>query len=318
MEATHPFPSASAGQNPPWWRIGRASIGFLLDIMGMGRGSGDVIDPLILSVVLEANVAPINQDLELSARYATLEDVVPEALRRPVTINALAASLQLPYETVRRRCARMTESGALVSTPRGVYVPGLSINNPFYLITATARYERLKAFYFELKALGAMESATLRPNDVPSYRAAPIRAANRLVSEYVLRVVETVMRGVGDPLSGLILMEMGRANAAHLDAIDLQVEGPIPDSRRKPVSMLELSRRVGLPAETVRRHVKTLEAEGLCRAVKGGRLAAVEKLMRGDPERGGGLAENLQNLQRLFAKCATLGIIAHWETEAAG
>src|SRR5512140_1199239 len=29
MEATHPFPAAAAGQTPPWWRIGRASIGFL-------------------------------------------------------------------------------------------------------------------------------------------------------------------------------------------------------------------------------------------------------------------------------------------------
>ncbi|MDB5475409.1 MAG: hypothetical protein JWP49_920 [Phenylobacterium sp.] len=316
MEASHPFPSASAGQNPPWWRVGRASIGFLLDIMTLGRGTGDVIDPLILSVVLEANLAPINQDPELSARYATLESMPPEALRRPVTINALAASIQLPYETVRRRCARLIESGALVSTPRGVCVPGLALNSPFYLVTATARYERLKAFYFELKALGALESAALRPNDVPSYPSAPIRVANRLVSEYVLRVVETVMREVGDPISGLILMEMGRANAAQLDAIDLQVEGPIPDHRRVPISMLALSRHVGLPAETVRRHVKKLEAEGLCRVVKRGRLAAVEKLMREAPEAGGGLAENFQNLQRLFARCASLGILAHWEAEA--
>jgi hypothetical protein len=317
MEASHPFPADSAGQNPPWWRIGRASIGFLLDIMNMGRGTGDVIDPLILSVVLEANVAPINQDPELAARYATLDDPPPEELRRPVSINAVAASLMLPYETVRRRCGRLAESGALLVTPRGVYVPGEAVNNPFYLLTATARYERLKAFYFELKALGAMESQTLRPNDVPSYASAPIRAANRLISEYLLRVVESVMRAVGDPLSGLVLLEMGRANAAGLDPIDLQVEGPIPDSRRTPVSVLEVSRRVGLPAETVRRHVASLEAEGLCRRVKGGRLAAVEKLMRGQPETGGGLAENLQNLQRLFARSAQLGLIAYWEAEAA-
>lgn len=316
MEASHPFPAAGVGQNPPWWRIGRASIGFLLDIMGMARGPTDIVDPLILSVVLQANIAPISQDLELSARYATLDDTPPDDLRRPVSINAVAASLQLPYETVRRRCARFIEAGALIATRRGLVLPGEMVNNPFYLATATARYERLRAFYFELRALGVFETAP-RPNDVPTYRAAPIRAANRLISDYVLRVVETVMRGVGDPMSGLILLEMGRANAASLDPIDLQVEGPIPDSRRAPISMLELSRRVGLPAETVRRHVNKLEAGGFCRAVKGGRLASVEKLMRGDPESGGGLAENLQNLQRLFARSATLGIIAHWEAEAA-
>ena len=316
MEATHPFPAATAGQNPPWWRIGRASIGFLLDTMGAGRGTGDVIAPLILSVVLEANMAPVTQDPVLSARYGTLDEGMPDELRRPVSINAVAGSLQLPYETVRRRVGQLAENGALTITPRGLVVPGALINNPFYLLTAVARYERLKAFYFELKGLGAMESAALRPNDVPTYPSAPVRAANRLVSEYVLRVVETVMRGVGDPVSGLLLLEMGRANAARLDAIDLQVEGPIPDSRRAPISMLALSKRAGLPAETVRRHVKKLEADGFCRNVRGGKLAAVEQLMRGDPERGGGLAENLQNLQRLFAKCASMGVIAYWEAEA--
>jgi len=316
MEASHPFPAASVGQNPPWWRIGRASIGFLLDVIGMGRGPGDIVDPLILSVVLEANIAPLSQDLELAARYGTLADIPPDELRRPVSINAVAASLQLPYETVRRRCAKFIEAGALIATPRGIVAPGHMVNNPFYLATATARYERLRAFYFELRALGVFDAAA-RPNDVPTYAAAPIRAANRLISEYVLRVIEAVMRGVGDPLSGLILLEMGRANSASLDPIDLQVEGPIPDTRRTPISMLELSRRVGLPAETVRRHVNRLQAGGFCRAVKGGRLASVEKLMRGDPETGGGLAENLQNLQRLFARSAALGIIAYWETEAA-
>jgi AraC-like DNA-binding protein len=316
MEASHPFPAVAAGQNPPWWRIGRASIGFVLDILGMGRGPGDIVDPLILAVVLEANIAPVSQDLELAARYGTLADIPPEDLRRPVSINAVAGSLQLPYETVRRRCARFIETGALIATPRGVVAPGHMVNSPFFLVIATARYERLKAFYFELRALGAFDAAP-RPNDVPTYASAPIRAANRLISEYVLRVVESVMRGVGDPLSGLILLEMGRANAASPDPIDLQVEGPIPDSRRTPISMLELSRRVGLPAETVRRHVNKLQDGGFCRAVKGGRLASVEKLMRGDPEGGGGLAENLQNLQRLFARCASLGIIAHWESEAA-
>jgi AraC-like DNA-binding protein len=317
MEASHPFPSASAGHNAPWWRIGRASIGFVLDLMALGRGNTNVIDQLILAAVLEANVAPINQDHELSVRYATLEEVPPEALRRPVTINALAASIQLPYETIRRRCGRHLETGALAATPRGVFVPNTALDSPPYRAAAMVRYDRLKAFYFELKALGAMDAPALRPNDVPSYRSAPIRAANRAIGEYLLRVVETVMRSVGDPLSGLILLEMGRANAASLDPIDLQVEGPIPDSRRTPISMLELSRRVGLPPETVRRHVKALEADGLCRAVKGGRLAAVERLMRGAPEQGGRLAENLHNLQRLFAKCAAVGVLAHWEIEAA-
>jgi DNA-binding MarR family transcriptional regulator len=124
------------------------------------------------------------------------------------------------------------------------------------------------------------------------------------------------MRVVGDPLSGLILLEMGRANAEHLDAIDRQVEGPIPDERRTPISALELARRCGFPAETVRRHVQKLEEGGFCRRVRGGRLAAVERFRQRTAE-GAGLAENLSNLLRLFQKCAVLGVLAHWEAEAA-
>lgn len=317
MEASHPFAAPPAAPAPQWWRLGRATIGFLLDILSMGRGTGDVIDPLIVSVVIEANVAPINQDPELSVRYATLEAVPPEELRRPVSINAVAASLMLPYETVRRRVARMIETGAIVATPKGVVVPAMMVDNPFYLITATARYERMKRFYFELKALGFLDGVLPLPNDVPAYASPPIRAANRAISEYVLRLIEAVMRHVGDPVSGLIVLELGRANSENLTEFDKQIEGPIPDERRTPVSMLELSRRVGLPAETVRRHVKKLIAGGFVRSGKGGCYAAVERLATPNAN-GNGLADNLSNLQRMFARCAAQGVIAHWEKEAAG
>ena len=294
------------------------TIGFLMDIIALGRGPTDMMDALILTVVVEANVAPVSADLELSVRYATYDNPPPEDLRRPVSVNAISGSLMLPYETVRRRIARMVEAGAMVSTPRGVYVPTAVVNNPDYLAAATARYERLRRLYFEMKALGLLDAGLERPNDVPGYDAPPIRAANRAISEYFLRMIEAVMRGVGDPLRGVIILEMGRANAESLDAVDLQTEGPIPDDRRKPVSMLELSRRIGLPAETVRRQVKKLIELGMCRAVKGGCLAATERLGFTNDRGFNALAENLKNLQRLFARCATLGIVAHWEKEAAG
>jgi len=289
-------------------------MAFLLDVFGTSRGPGDVIDPLILAAVFEANLAPINQDLALSRRYATLDAPPPEDLRRPVSVNAVAASLRLPYETVRRRVARLAESGALVMTRGGVHVPSESINNPFLLAMATARYLRAKAFYFEMKGLAALDGLNPAPPDAPVHEAPPIRAANRVVAEYVLRVADAVIRRIGDPLSGLILMEMASANARRLDPIDLLVEGPLPDERRAPISVLELSRRCGLPAETVRRHVKKLEAAGFSRKVKGGQLAALEQLGR-NQDGAHGLSDNLQNVQRLFARCAALGVVAYWEAE---
>lgn len=314
MEPSHPFPAPSSTLHPQWWRIARSSMGFVLDTFGSGRGPGNVIDPLIMVMVFEANLAPINQDPELSRRYAALDSAPPDDLRRPVSINAVAASLRLPYETVRRRTARLVETGALVSTRTGVYVPSETFENPFILAAATARYRRTKAFYFDLKGMGALDGLNPNPPGAPVHEAPPIRAANRIIAEYVLRVIDAIMRRIGDPVSGLILLELASANAEHLDPIERLVEGPIPDERRTPVSVLELSRRVGLPAETVRRHVKKMETAGFCRPVKGGKLAALEQLGR-NPDGVNSLADNLQNVQRLFGRCAALGIVARWEGE---
>jgi DNA-binding Lrp family transcriptional regulator len=311
-DTNSPRPPPAA--QPPWWRIGRASLGFILDNFAIGRGTGDILDPMILAVILEANVAPINQDAELSRRYATLDAPPPDALRRPVSVNAVAASLRLPYETVRRRIAKLAATGACVAGPRGVIVPASAVQTPAYVAAATYRYERLKAFYRELMALGALEAGALQAPDAPTYAAPPIRAANRAVSEYLLRVIEAIMRRLGDPLTGLVLLEMARANAEHLPAAASEIEAPMPDEARRPVSALELSRRLGLPPETVRRHVRRLEAEDFCRRTRGGRLAALEQLGRG-PGGVHGLADNLQNVQRLFARCAALGIVGYWEAQ---
>jgi DNA-binding Lrp family transcriptional regulator len=273
------------------------------------------MSPLIMSVILDANFGPIHNDPQLSRLYACLEDVPPDDLRRPVSINAVAASLRLPYETVRRRVGRLARAGACVITPRGVLVPPRVIDNPAHMAAAIARYERLKAFYFELKALNVLEGIAPRPPEGLTHARPPVRAANRLISEYTLRVMDAIMRRLGDPLTGLILLEMGRANAEHLTPEQQAQEIPMSDAERKPIPTLTLAKRLGLPPETVRRHVRALEERGFCRQVRGGRLAAVEQLVR---EGGGhGLAENLQNIQRLFTRCATLGVTGFWEDEAA-
>jgi hypothetical protein len=122
------------------------------------------------------------------------------------------------------------------------------------------------------------------------------------------------MRRIGDPLTGLILLEMARINAEHLSSDETVIEGPVPDIVRNPIRTLALAKRVGLPSETVRRHVARLEKIGFCRRTDAGWLAALEQLGQGD-DGGHGLAENLQNVQRLFGKLAGLGVVAHWEAE---
>lgn len=315
MDAPRPAPALPAPAAAlPWWRIGRASLGFTLDLIAMGRAGGaDILDPLILTLVLDVNVSGISQDPELQRRYAGIGDAPPDDIRRPVSISAVAASLRLPYETVRRRILRLAERDLCEITRDGVMVPSGAVNSPAYLWLATARYERLKRFYLDIKALGALGPLPA-PADPRPLPAAPVRLANRVISEYFLRFIDSVMRGLGDPLTGFLMLEVARANAEHLGPAEMARDGPIPDELRRPVRAHALARRVGLPSETVRRHLAKLDELGFCRKVDGGILAAIEQM--DDRIEDGGLAENLINVNRLFGRLANLGVVAFWEAEA--
>lgn len=315
MEAPRSAQVVPAHAPLPRWRIGRASLTFLLDLIAMGRaGGGDIVDSLIMILVLDVNISAVSQDPALQRRYAGIADVAPDELRRPISISATAASLRLPYETVRRRVARLAERGVCEVTRDGLMIPSAAVNSPAYLWLLTGRYERLKRFYDELKALGAL-GALPPPTDPTPFAAAPVRLANRVISEYFLRFSDAVMRGLGDPVSGLLLLEMARANAEHLTPAEMAHDGPIADEVRRPIRAHALARRAGLPSETVRRHLAKLERDGFFRKVDGGLMADLEQVAARTAA-GGGLAENQMNVNRLFGRLASLGVIAFWEAEA--
>lgn len=66
---------------------------------------------VVYLAILQANLAPVMEDAALSAKYAGLDTVVPEDLRRPISVHALAGSLHMPYETTRRCVGRLIDKG---------------------------------------------------------------------------------------------------------------------------------------------------------------------------------------------------------------
>ncbi|MDO9338641.1 MAG: hypothetical protein EON95_17555 [Caulobacteraceae bacterium] len=66
---------------------------------------------VVYIAILQANLAPLTEDPALAARYAGLDAVMPEDLRRPISVHALAGSLHMPYETTRRCVGRLIEKG---------------------------------------------------------------------------------------------------------------------------------------------------------------------------------------------------------------
>src|SRR5262245_42066104 len=93
------------------WRALRLSLIFVLDLIEIGRGGGEAVDPLILGVISQASITPVTLDPRLELAYATVERPPPDDIRRPVSVSAVARSLRLPFETVRRRVALLVEHG---------------------------------------------------------------------------------------------------------------------------------------------------------------------------------------------------------------
>jgi DNA-binding Lrp family transcriptional regulator len=295
------------------------SLGFLLDTIGLSRGGRDIVDAALLAATVQANVAPINQEPTLQLAYAALDAVAPDELRRPVSINAIAEMLGLPFETVRRRVARLARRGACVITPRGVLVPEAALATPEYEALVLARYQRLQRFYFDLTAAGALlplprSTEAPQPGAWSSVGGPPVRAADRLLGDYVMRLIESIMRRMGNPLTGLVFLDMVRANTEHLTLSEPEATIPVADSERRPVPIARLAQRLDIPTETVRRRAMFLEREGFCRRTRDGFAVLSTGLTRF------GLvsliSENAANLQGLFARLDRLGVLAVWNGQA--
>jgi DNA-binding Lrp family transcriptional regulator len=278
-------------------------------MVAIGRGERDVLDTLLFGAILGANLANLNQDAELARTYASITEAPPDDLRRPVSINAVAQSLRLPFETARRRIRRMEREGVVIVGPRGVIVPGAVLAAPGIIARAVARHERLRQFYGTLRGLGALPAPF--PGPPPEPAAAPIRVTNRALAEYLLRTIDGVMGVTGDPISTLVLLQMVLDNAIHLPAGLLAAWARDPAAHARPIRMSGLARRLRLPGESVRRHVLRLEAAGLCVRSSGGFCATAPASAR--PMIDQIVEANLANVQRLFTRLRRLGVLVPWD-----
>lgn len=318
MDDSPPSESAPAPIRPLDWASARLLVEFVLDIADLARDENSLLDNLIVTLVVEANVAPVNGDPALQRRYGGLDSPPPDELRRPVSVSAVASSLGMPFETVRRRIARLAEAGACQIGPKGVLVPAAQLSSPDYARRAVARYERTRRLYHDLKAVGAFATAEARrprPEPVIPADDAPVRLCNRLLSEYYLRLIELMMRRLGDPVAAIVVLGLARANLASLSREARAAQAILPETARKPVRRSTLAKQLGLPGETVRRRLMELEELGYCHSVRGGVMISIENVL--SPQSMGRMQENQGNLVRFFARLRRAGLLDLWDAEAA-
>jgi DNA-binding Lrp family transcriptional regulator len=299
-----------APQEPLVWETTRASLAYIRDTAQISRGDGDLLDPLIFTAVLDANMAPVNRDPELQVIYGG-DIAAPDELRRPVSINAVAQSLSLPFETVRRRVGGLARAGLCVLEPRGVIVPRAAVSSPAYNMIQRARYDRARRFYQVLKTAGALPGDSAANAQTPT--AGPlVRAADRALSSYMLRACNDLIALTSDVLRTLILVELTLDNIGELATVDLPRWAADPAGLARPVRVAALAQQLRVAPETTRRHVLALEGTGFADRVGPGFIAVAPPAIW--PELVRLVEVNLANVQRLFAALRSLDVLAAWDT----
>jgi DNA-binding Lrp family transcriptional regulator len=287
---------------PVAWQAACLSLHFVLDVATISRGGGDLLDPLLVTTIVDANQGALHADLELQRRYGDHDSALPDDLRRPVSMHALSVSLRLPYETVRRRVRRLADLGVCRVGPNGAMVPQAVVTSPVYLAVQDLRVARLAQFEADLAAAGVLAPARSALDE----GAAAVRAADRALGRYMLRTCEELIAFSGSAMAGFLLLGLCAANLPRPAAGG--AAAPWPGSfaeLARPAAASDLARRLHMPGETVRRNLFTLAESGFAQRIRRGWIASAPASAQG---RIGRLAaDNQIALRALFARLEALG-----------
>ncbi len=137
-------------------RIGRSTNSFHLRTAELLADAvdGDLVRGIIFLGIIQANVQTLNSDLDLSLRYAGVETIPPDALRRPISVYALAQSLDLPYETTRRYVQKLIEDGRCAREASGIVAPSQVLAQPAMIAALERNHANLGAFVESLLSDG--------------------------------------------------------------------------------------------------------------------------------------------------------------------
>lgn len=262
-------------------RIQRAKVAWLcvrlqLAYIGITRGllDGDLVSSLLLPAISDANVGHLDADPDISRRHQALDAAYPDALRRPANALSIAQFLDIPRETARAKLAGMVAAGVLHRTGAGYVVPTSTLISEWFLPAVPRYLDSLNDF---VVGLGLIRAFGLRPGSRLAHPVWPVAwAAMRLSTSHVLRetayareltpgmsltasyVLLTVCQCAGGQLR---LPSQMPARGGALAALG-PTFGPVRGSA--------VAARLGLPEETVRRHLKQLVVAGFLCRVPGG------------------------------------------------
>ena len=90
--------------------------------------SRDIVTDLTILAITRINVRRVTASPEpVAETYEGVAGVPADSLRIPASVYAVAKSLGLPYENIRRRVKKLLDAGVCVSADGGLVVPGATV-----------------------------------------------------------------------------------------------------------------------------------------------------------------------------------------------
>ncbi len=134
----------------------RLAIGAILRAVGVVNReySGDITAALVFACVVEANVGHLATSPDATAQLAAVARLPPDEMRRPVTGVALAATLGIPNETVRRKIKGLIDQGLLVRVDGGLIVPTEVMASDRMTRLTRASFLNLRRLFIQLRRIG--------------------------------------------------------------------------------------------------------------------------------------------------------------------
>ena len=138
--------------------IARLSLSYVFSTISMMANFGqlDLLDLMIAFGISNLNLSRLNSDPALSRQFAGPTQPETDAVRVPVSRTAIAAALNIPLETVRRRCNALVKAGVLKEVGgKGLILPSRDpANSGGNLAAAAVNAQMVRDLYRTLKAHG--------------------------------------------------------------------------------------------------------------------------------------------------------------------
>ncbi|HWA63549.1 MAG TPA: hypothetical protein VG939_19380 [Caulobacteraceae bacterium] len=109
---------------------------------------GDTLTTLVFLTIVSRNLKAVEGD-----GASMFAGDIPDTLRAPVTVYAVAKDLGLSYETVRRHVRRLVDSGVCERGGAGLVVPASVFNRPEFVRALARNHENVQRLMRSLQDL---------------------------------------------------------------------------------------------------------------------------------------------------------------------